>query len=331
MAGDILVARGTAYRLRFGGGADGIERMAASLRGVAFAPHRHDTYAVGLTLAGVQTFRYRGSVWHCLPGRWHVLHPDETHDGGAGSAEGLHYRIIYLDPALVQDALGGRPLPFVADPVLEPTPASRAVASWLADIEEPLDDVQAVEMTTAVVEMLTQHAGPARPTALDLDAVRRVRTLLADDPARRHPVTEFERVAGMDRWAVARQFRAAFGTSPTRFRTMRRLDTARRLIRAGVPLGEVAVAAGFADQSHLTRMFKRAFGLTPAVWAAGVSDAGGPAPTDGPDAGGPGADGPGAGGSGAGADGVGYGRHVLPAVPEGHGFAEQGVADVQQR
>ncbi|WP_309110855.1 AraC family transcriptional regulator [Saccharothrix sp.] len=303
MAGELLVARGTAYRLRFGGGADGIERMAASLHGVAFAPHRHDTYAVGLTLAGVQTFRYRGSLWHCLPGRWHVLHPDETHDGGAGSADDLDYRIIYLDPALVQDALGGRALPFVAEPVLEPTPASRAVAGWLADIDEPLDEVQAVEMTTAVVDMLTQHAGPARSTALDLEAVRRVRALLVDDPARRHSVAEFERVAGMDRWAVARQFRAAFGTSPTRFRTMRQLDTARRLIRAGTPLGEVAVAAGFADQSHLTRMFKRAFGLTPAVWAAGVS--------------------------GPGADGVGDRGHVGASVAEGDGLAEQGVADVQ--
>ncbi|MFI9815106.1 AraC family transcriptional regulator [Saccharothrix variisporea] len=304
MAGELLVARGTAYRLRFGGGADGIERMAASLRGVAFAPHRHDTYAVGLTLAGVQAFRYRGSSWHCLPGRWHVLHPDETHDGGAGSEEGLDYRIIYLDPALVQDALGGRALPFVADPVLEPTPASRAVADWLADIDQPLDDVQAVEMTTAVVDMLTQHARPARSAALDLEAVRRVRELLVDDPVRRHRVAEFERVAGMDRWAVARQFRAAFGTSPTRFRTLRQLDVARRLIRAGVPLGEVAVAAGFADQSHLTRMFKRAFGLTPAVWAAGVS--------------------------GASADRVGDGGHVGAAVTEFDGLAEQGVADVQQ-
>ncbi|NUT93882.1 MAG: AraC family transcriptional regulator [Saccharothrix sp.] len=305
MGGELLVARGDAYRLRFGRGAAGIERMAASLRGVAFAPHRHDTYAVGLTLAGVQRFRYRGELWHCLPGRWHVLHPDETHDGGAGSADGLDYRIIYLDPALVQDALGGRALPFVADPVLEPTAASRAVAEWLADIDEALDDVQAVEMTAAVVDMLTQHARPARPAVLDLDAVRRVRELLVDDPARRHPVAEFERVAGMDRWAVARQFRAAFGTSPTRFRTMRQLDVARRLIRAGTPLGEVAVVAGFADQSHLTRMFKRAFGLTPAVWAAGVS--------------------------GAGADGVRHGGHVLSAVTEVDGFAEQRVADVQQR
>ncbi|WP_433259995.1 helix-turn-helix domain-containing protein [Actinosynnema sp. CS-041913] len=298
-------------RLRFGGGAVGIERMEAALAGEAFSPHRHDTYAIGVTVAGVQTFRYRGALRHCLPGEWHVLHPDELHDGAAGTDGGFGYRIIYLDPALVQDALGGRPLPFVADPVIRPAEVGPAVASWLRHIDEPLDEVEAVEVTAAVADLLGRHSADHRPgrAALDLDAVRRVRALLLDDVTSRHGVEEFERVAGLDRWAVARQFRAAFGTSPTRFRTMRQLDLARKLMRAGRPLGEVAVAAGFADQSHLTRMFKRAYGLTPAAWTAAVWSS----------AARPGADRPHDGG------------HVLRAVPEVDGLAEQRVADVQQR
>ncbi|MEV0326045.1 AraC family transcriptional regulator [Micromonospora echinospora] len=82
--------------------------------------------------------------------------------------------------------------------------------------------------------------------------------------------TRASATAGLDRWSVARQFRVAFGTSPTRYRTPRQLDLARGLIRARVPLPDVAVRAGFADQAHLTRMFRRAYGLTPAVWSAAV-------------------------------------------------------------
>ena len=41
------------------------------------------------------------------------------HDGGAGTDEGFGYRIAYVDPSLIQQALGGKPLPFVADPVLD--------------------------------------------------------------------------------------------------------------------------------------------------------------------------------------------------------------------
>ncbi|EHR51309.1 DNA-binding domain-containing protein, AraC-type [Saccharomonospora marina XMU15] len=257
-------------RLRFGGGAAGIERLEAMLLGEAFAPHRHDTYAIGVTVSGVQTFRYRGEQQYCLPGEWHVLHPDEPHDGAPGTQQGFGYRIVYLDPALIQDALGGRPLPFVAEPVLRDAGTGSRLGAYLADIDDSLDELQAAEITSAVADVLARHAKPARPrrTSLDLPAMRRVRSVLLDDPTTQHPVGELERVAGLDRWTIARQFRAAFGTSPTRFRTMRRLDRARALMLAGHGLSEVAVLAGFADQSHLTRMFKRTYGLTPSAWVA---------------------------------------------------------------
>ena len=71
-------------RIEAAPGADGIERLQAHFHGQAFSPHRHDTYAIGLTVAGVQRFRFRGEQWQCLPGQCHILHPDELHDGGAG-------------------------------------------------------------------------------------------------------------------------------------------------------------------------------------------------------------------------------------------------------
>jgi AraC-like DNA-binding protein len=256
-------------RLQFCDGAPGIERLEASLRGEAFSPHRHDTYAIGVTLAGVQTFRYRGQRRHCLAGQWHVLHPDETHDGAPGTEDGFGYRILYVDPALLQAALGGRPLPFVADPVVrDPLPA---LATHLARFDEPLDDLTAAELATGVADELERRAdrtptGRRRPPRVDLEAVGRVRALLADDPTASHTAADLERAAGIDRWALARQFRAAFGTSPSRFRTRRRVDRARVLLRAGTGLADAAALAGFADQSHLTRAFRAAYGLTPGAW-----------------------------------------------------------------
>jgi AraC-like DNA-binding protein len=79
---------------------------------------------------------------------------------------------------------------------------------------------------------------------------------------------ELERISGLDRWTLARQFRAAFGTSPSRFRTLRQLDCVRRSLRNGAALAQAAAEAGFADQSHMSRRFKSAYGLTPAAWAA---------------------------------------------------------------
>jgi AraC-like DNA-binding protein len=79
---------------------------------------------------------------------------------------------------------------------------------------------------------------------------------------------ELERVSGLDRFTLARHFRSAFGTSPHRYQVGRRLMRAQALIAEGRALSEAAAAAGFADQSHLTRHFSARFGITPGRWAA---------------------------------------------------------------
>jgi AraC-like DNA-binding protein len=263
-------APGRQNRIRLASGADGIERLEAHLHGQAFAMHRHDTYAIGMTLSGVQSFHFRGSRWHCRPGQCHILHPDEPHDGGTEGEAGFRYRMVYVDPSVVQAAGGGVPLPFVADPVVDGARLPPGCALDLWDLDEALDDIERTELVLAVVNLLRAASSKAakKSGALDLGRLFRVRDLLAASSAKVHTMNELERVADLDRWTLARHFRAAFGTSPSRFRTLRRLDRARDSIKGGNNLAEAAIASGFADQSHMSRQFKRAYGLTPARWAA---------------------------------------------------------------
>jgi AraC-like DNA-binding protein len=257
--------------IRIGPHSDGVERLEACFLGRAFEPHRHDTYAIGITLAGIQAFRYRGEQRHCLPGQCHILHPDELHDGAAGSDVGFAYRIVYIDPALIQQALGGRTLPFVADPVIDLPQPARARLSPAWDMESSLDEISRVDLLVAIADMLAvTSCASADVGTLRLAALSAVRDRIAADPAAWPSAAALERLSGLDRWTLARQFRAAFGTSPSRFRTMRQLDHTRSLIARGTPLAEAAVAAGFADQSHMSRQFKRAYGLTPGQWTAAL-------------------------------------------------------------
>jgi AraC-like ligand binding domain len=83
--------------IRFGPPAPGVERLEVRLAN-GFEPHRHDTYGIGVTTAGVQTFHYRGTRHICMPGELHFLHPDETHDGGPATDDGFGYRIVYVAP-----------------------------------------------------------------------------------------------------------------------------------------------------------------------------------------------------------------------------------------
>lgn len=249
----------------------GFERGEASFGGHAFSPHRHDTYALGVTLRGVQCFGYRGVETHCLPGQAFVLHPDEMHDGHAGTADGFTYRMLYLEPALVQSALVAprRPLPFLHGAVTSDPRLVAALRAALADEDGPMEDLRLDSHLVEIAAALAALDPSSVPRAADAPCARAVtqaRAFLDEAFAERVASETLERVTGLSRFALARHFRAYLGTSPHRYVVMRRLDRARALLRAGTPLAEAASASGFADQSHMTRHFKRVYGIPPGRW-----------------------------------------------------------------
>jgi AraC-like DNA-binding protein len=245
----------------------GLERIEARFAGNAYDLHRHDTYAIGVTLHGVQTFWYRGARRHSMPGNIIVIHPDEMHDGAAGTDDGLRYRMLYLEPALALQSLGA--LPFVNDPVIVDPALHGALAAALGNLDEELDELLADDVVSQLTLGLARHARQhARP--LGAPAIRQ--TQLARDYLEEHALRlvrsdELEAVSGLDRYALSRHFRALYATSPHRFLLMRRLQRAREMIKTGEPLAGIAVETGFTDQSHLNRQFKKAFGMTPGRWA----------------------------------------------------------------
>ena len=236
----------------------GIERIEAYFAGHAYDPHRHDSYAIGYTLRGAQAFDYRGASEVSTAGKLIVLHPDERHDGRAGMEEGFVYRMLYLEPRLVRDALAGRSgsLPFVPRGVCDDARLRSALRLALGDLRRPLEPLQA---DTAVLEIaeallaLSRQAAKAPTRAPAARGVERARAFLAAEARRQVGSEELEAVSGLDRFELARQFRRQLGTSPYRYLTMRRLERARAAIRGGAALADAAAESGYADQAHLAR------------------------------------------------------------------------------
>jgi AraC-like DNA-binding protein len=250
----------------------GVELLCAWFRGCAFTKHRHDTYAICLTDLGIQTFDYRGATRTSLPGQVVVLHPDEAHDGRAGSEAGFGYRIVYLAPSRVADAArslsdAAMALPYVREPVSSNVILAQAIAHAFLGFPSALEPLAIDELIEGLTRGLLL-ADPSirkrrRRVACDIPAVDRVRQFLEAAKTRIVSSDELEAVSGHGRFSLARQFRQRYGTSPYRYLVMRRLDLVRSEIGAGKALAPIALDAGFADQAHMTRVFRAAYGLSP--------------------------------------------------------------------
>jgi AraC-like DNA-binding protein len=252
----------------------GIELLRAWFAGEAYARHRHDTYAIGTTDRGVQVFDYRGAARASRPGQVVVLHPDEPHDGRAGTTAGFGYRIVYVEPAHIAAALrairgGPHPLPFVREPVSTNARLARAVRNAFdCDLESLALDAIVEALAEGLLSAAREDGPPVAASRIDVAAVARARRILDAERTRVVHSAELEAVTGLTRYELARQFRLVHGTSPYRYLIGRRLELARQRLRGDEPLVAVAGETGFADQAHFTRTFKAAFGLTPARYRA---------------------------------------------------------------
>ncbi|WP_150709529.1 AraC family transcriptional regulator [Pseudomonas fluorescens] len=254
----------------------GIETLRAHFEGHAYDPHWHDSFLVGVTEQGVQQFNCRRAKHQSTPGKVFLLEPGDIHDGEAPTVDGFTYRMLYLDPQWLKHELGA-----VFDNA--PDGCQLSFANTLAT------DVRLARATSQAFQAL--HQGELkiiRQTALD-GLLERLTTHLhwraryREDPrlplvaqkareylhAHAHEDIGLDQVAaatGVDRFRLTRAFKAAYGIAPHAYLVQLRLATARRMLARGEQPAAVAMALGFADQSHLGRWFVRAYGLTPALY-----------------------------------------------------------------
>jgi AraC-like DNA-binding protein len=264
-----------------------LEAMHAHFERHVYHRHSHETYSLGVTDVGAQSFTCRGAAYTSAAGMVMAFNPDDPHDGQATDGFGFTYRMIHIGPELVSAVLAdaaGRPvgLPLFAEPVLtDPVLAARLRRLHVALLgpatalrrDELLAGVVlaaarlsrgASSRTSSRLAQLPAGTGPAYPGPADARRVAgRARELIAGRYRDDLTADDLATAAGHSRFAVHRAFTRVYGMPPSDYQRQLRLREARALIAAGTPISEAAALAGFADQSHLSRWFVRYYGVTP--------------------------------------------------------------------
>ncbi|MGA8788100.1 MAG: AraC family transcriptional regulator, partial [Paenarthrobacter sp.] len=135
-------------------------------------------------------------------------------------------------------------------------------------LTSPADAMEAESGVLALRESVRIHLGTPSAPVRDAPLARQLREMLDDRLFESFTIAEAAQLLGAHPSHLVRAFSKAYGIAPYRYVTGRRVDRARRLLLDGHPASVAAVEAGFHDQSHLTRHFRRVLGTTPGAFTA---------------------------------------------------------------
>ncbi|WP_407523346.1 AraC family transcriptional regulator [Methylobacterium oryzisoli] len=241
----------------------------------SFPRHAHDQFGIGLLIGGAH--RSWSGIGHVEAGPGDVItvNPGEMHDGDPIRGRARSWRMLYLDPAVVDQAaredLRGEVA--ITRPVLSDSVLADRFAQLFAALTAPRPDALGVEegLVRTLSHLLARYGGRPLPNPGPPPSVTRALRRLTEAPEQPITLADLAALSGVSRFQLLRGFARTVGVTPHAYLLQQRVRAARRLLAAGRRPAEAAAEAGFADQSHLTRAFVRQFGVTPARYRAAVA------------------------------------------------------------
>lgn len=246
----------------------------------AFPRHSHDRFGVGVIVSGGHRSASGRGLVEARANDAIMVNPGEVHDGSPLDERGRAWRMLYFEPAtlsaaaseLTGAAAGELELtrPVARDPLLKRL-FERLFSVAVQAPCVPDDLVREEALLDLLGHLVRVHA--TRPSRAGLaealgGPIARAKARIDDDPASALTLADLAADTGMSRFQLLRGFALETGLPPHAYRMQRRVALARHWIAQGAALADAAAAAGFADQSHMTRAFVRLLGVTPANYAA---------------------------------------------------------------
>ncbi len=258
-----------------------LELLHAAYQNHVFSPHFHEGHVIGVIEKGALGFDYRGRKVTATVGEINIADPGEVHNGFALSDRGWQYRMFYLRSGQLDricNELGDKsmPMPFFKKGVILDKSFAAQINQLHKDFENPQISLLEKESRFILLfsKFILKHAktgvNPKRPGA-EPRIVSRVKAYIRAHYSARISLRDLGRVSGVSKYYLLRVFAKATGLTPHAYLNHTRASRARQMLEKRWPIIESALEAGFYDQSHLNRIFKKIYGITPGQFVHALS------------------------------------------------------------
>jgi AraC-like DNA-binding protein len=251
----------------------GLEGCRVVNSGHVFPMHAHDgIYAIGLM--------EKGGSWCLGPGREDayvaagqiaLINPGQVHSGVPVQGRNVSYRMIYVTLERFIDLAGdiceksGTTPEFKQMVIADPRLFGMLIRLCRL-VNQPGRRLQKQSMAVEALARLLFTYGGVTAVARAGRELRRAKAFLSENLEDKLSLEAVAVAVGLSRYHFLRVFKQETGLPPHLFRTQRRIDAAQGLLKRGMPFAQVALATGFADQSHFTNKFRQFMGATPSQY-----------------------------------------------------------------
>ncbi|WP_248749773.1 AraC family transcriptional regulator [Pseudomonas sp. MWU15-20650] len=234
--------------------------------GLTFARHSHDECVIGVNLVGEEKIWLDRREFDAGPGSITLYNPGQIQGGGAADGAPWHFVSVYVMAEQLAVDLGLAHVEFDRSLCQQPDLALRLAMTVKGALSR---DTRVREFNEDALVLLLGEVVRASGVRLGSHAasgksmIRRTQELLAAHLHQSLPLDRLSDELGCSKFHLLRAFQSETGLSPRQWAMQLRTRRAKGRLRQGAAAAEVAHELGFADQSHLNRHFRAAYGMTP--------------------------------------------------------------------
>lgn len=241
-----------------------------------FAPHTHESFAIGVVDSGALSFKYKSPSDIVPAGNIMIIHPGEVHTGKCIAESGCSYQMIYVEPNVVLKAFPdfyskfNQDLHFKKQNIADNYIANsirQAFRSFSIN-SSPLIEKES-KLQNLLEKLISRYSMPGcfgKIFKAEKIYVKKAKQFLEDNYGSDLSLKDLAKEVNISPYHLLRMFKGDLGISPHAYLTQIRIQKSKRYLIQGSSISEVAQLTGFCDQAQFTKRFKQLVGTTPGLF-----------------------------------------------------------------
>ena len=242
---------------------------------VSFKKHSHEEYSLGIVEEGETSFWYDGRVSRLSVNDVVFLPPAFMHSCNPVNMAHWKFKMLFIEKDWLRSSLEGSGLD-LDSAVIRFAPGEPALSSidkMLTSLVSHASSLEKEELLLSLAQRVAESDDTERYLKSEMPMLRleKARKYIHNYFHEKITLDDLENISGLKKFAIIQNFKDVFKIPPHAYQTLLRVNYAKKELRQGRSLLEVALGSGFYDQSHFNKVFKSHVGLTPYRYQSSIA------------------------------------------------------------